>query len=141
MPTLPAKFVVANFVARSTEDSYENGEIPNGSGSCWTDRDISVPGYFDTIAEALEAVCKANYFTFHPEWWDFDEYNEDFYTDILVDVNNYEATESQIERWRKGEERLWNCRIHATIMKQAEPTPVDEEEAKNWMKSIDISKA
>ena len=136
-----AKFVVADFVAESNEDTYEDGEIPNGTGAWWSNKDIPVPGYFNTIREALEAVCKANYFTFNPEWWEYDDYNNDFYTDILVDVDNSEASEDEIARWKKGEMRLWNCRIHATIMKQAEPTPLDEDEINNWNKSIDISKA
>lgn len=128
-------FVVESYFAQSTEDTYENGEIPNGFGSWWDDGDCEPKGqFFESIGDALKAVCEANCFDFDQKQWEYDESNGYFFTDVLVDVDNAQASELEIESWKKGEIRLWNCRIHATIKKQFLPMDLTEEEIANWRK-------
>lgn len=124
------KFIVDSYVAETTEDSYKNGELLNGSGTWWTNKDCPAEGYFDTISDALNAISKANYFD--TTKWEWDDYNETFYTDVLVDVDNSEASKSEIEMWKKDKVRLWNCRLTATIKKQGEPVSLDEEDVKDF---------
>jgi len=132
MTTDNYKFIVSRFTAESNETAYEEGEI--GGGAFWTNRNIPVEGEFDTIAEALEAVCDKHCFDFHLNWWEYDELNEDFFTDVLVDNDNSEADEDDIALWKEGKKRLWNCRIHVKIVKQA-IVQISEEEAKNFNKA------
>lgn len=124
------KFIVDSYFAETTEDSYKNGELPSSHGSWWSDRDCPAKGYFDTISDALNAISKANYFD--AAKWEWDDYNGTFFTDVLVDVDNSEASEPEIEAWKKGGTRLWNCRLTATIKKQGEPVSLDEEDVKDF---------
>lgn len=124
------KFIVDSYFAETTEDSYEKGELPNGERSYWSDRDCPVRGYFDTISDALNAICRANYFD--ETKWEWDDYNGQFYADILVDVDNSEASKYEIDAWKKGKFRLWNCRLTANVKKQDKPVPLTEEDVKDF---------
>lgn len=111
------KIYVKNFWCESVEDSYENGETGE-TGATWSDRDMQFEnpdeGYA-TVAEALAAVCKSNCFDFDIDSWTSfaDESDEDdfgrFDNDTLVNANNVEASQAEIEQWRNGKIRLWNC--------------------------------
>ena len=112
------KIYVAGFWCESTEDNYETGEDPSRRGAAWGNKDIGFDKDrpFDTVGQALAAVCESNGFEYAPKSWiDFGkEYGEEhgrFDGDVLVDDDNTEATPDEIEEWKKSEKRLWNCHI------------------------------
>lgn len=112
------KIYVAGFWCDTTEDHWKTGEDPDGRGSSWGHKDLGfdTDRPFDTVGQALAAVCESNYFEYDPEnWIDFgkdcgEEYGR-FDGDVLVDNENSEASPGEIEEWKKGEKRLWNCHI------------------------------
>ena len=112
------KIYVAGFWCETTEDNYETGEDPGKHGASWGNWGINFDTGrpFDTVGQALAAVCESNCFKYVPKSWiDFgkeygDEYGR-FDGDVLVDDENTEATPDEIEEWKKGEKRLWNCHI------------------------------
>lgn len=112
------KIYVAEFWCDTTEDHWKTGEDPDSRGAGWGHKDVGFdagPG-FDTVGQALAAVCRSNGFDYEKEnWIDFgkdcgEEYGR-FDGDVLVDDENSEASPGEIEAWKKGEKRLWNCHI------------------------------
>ena len=110
------KIYIKSYVAHTVEDVFDKGEI--GNGQCaWTSRDLPIEGRFDTIADALDAVCRVNCFDNRPDDWLnwAKDYGEDeagrFTFSTLVDADNCEASPSDIERWKHGEKRLWSCAL------------------------------
>lgn len=112
------KIYVAGFWCETTEDHWETGENPNRRGAAWGNKsiDFDKDRPFDTVGQALAAVCKSNCFKYVPKnWIDFgkdcgEEYGR-FDGDVLVNIANIEASSDEIEKWKKGEKRLWNCHI------------------------------
>jgi hypothetical protein len=103
---------VKSFSASTVEDDYEKGELPNSAGSSWTDKDLrfeNPEGGFESAQAALEAVCKANYFTWNKDWWTV--LDGRFSGSFMVDDNNTEASPSQIEAWKRREGRIWACYV------------------------------
>ncbi len=125
-------FVVDWFSASTEEDSYKDGILPNSSGSSWGEGDMGFKsGYYRTIEDALKAVCEANYFDYDPDSWEYFEDGQ-FNGQFMVDVNNSEATDGDIEEWKKGRKRLWCCDISVHIKKQSLAEDVTDEECENW---------
>ena len=127
------KYIVTSYTAESEQDDYANG-IVSGVCSEWSERDLPVKGRFSTVEEALEAVCKANCFNWNRENWFMDECDDEprFIGDFLVDVNNAEASEYEVEEWKKGRRNLWNCRIMVCLMKQEHPLPLASGDVAAW---------
>lgn len=121
------KFFIESWSAESTEDNWENGESLHVDSS-WDGKDIPVNGNFDTVEKAIEAVCKANYFTFDPENWVAFKDESILHGDVLVDENNEEARDPDIAAWKKGEKRLWNCHLTVKVMKRTAPQPCSDED-------------
>ena len=115
------RIYVKRYFAETCEDSFEHGELPDSVGSSWSSKDLPVNGRFDTIEEALKAVCEANGFDYNREDWLnwATEFGEDeagrFSLSVLVDNNNSEASESEIAEWREGKTRLWNCDLNVYL--------------------------
>lgn len=107
--------VVESWTAESVNDDYLNGEDTKVLSS-WSNADVHVYGKFKSVDEALEAVCKANYFKFDKKSWSYDSTNKAFITSVMVDVNNCEATPAEIEDWKKGQQYLYAC--HLTVQLQ-----------------------
>lgn len=114
------RIYVQSYVAETTEDVYEKGEVGN-TYAMWSGKDIPVEGGYGSVQEALEALCRANCFTYKREWWTnrAKEFGDDergrFSCSWLVDNYNYEAGESDIEAWKRGEKRLWVCDINVWL--------------------------
>ena len=112
------KIYVAGFWCESIENRWETGEDLTKRGAAWGNKDIGfdTDKPFDTVGQALAAVCKSNCFKYAPKCWtDFgkaydDEYGR-FGGDVRVNEENSEASSDEIEKWKKGEKRLWNCHI------------------------------
>ena len=109
------KIYIKAYIAYTTEDIFDRGEV--GFTDCaWTSRDNPVIGRFDTIEDALKAVCRANYFDYvpancHNVGRDMPEEAGRFDISVMVDADNYEATRSEIEEWKQGRKRLWSCQV------------------------------
>lgn len=109
------KIYVKSYVAYTTEDVFDRGEV--GLTRCaWSSRDNRIEGVFNTIEDALEAVCRANCFDYvpancHNVGRDIPEEAGRFDISVMVDINNCEATEYDIEEWKAGRKRLWSCQI------------------------------
>lgn len=98
----------------ANEDNYEQGEISTGDNS-W-DETL----YADTQAELRNKVLEATY----SKWADLDDeqangydWCTEYHTSYLANADNQgDASESEIEAWKRGECRLWaiNCHILVT---------------------------
>lgn len=112
------KIYVAGFWCESVENHWETGEDLNKHGAAWGHKgiDFDTDKPFDTVGQALAAVCKSNGFKYVPKNWidigkDCGEEYGRFDGDVLVNDENSEASSDEIEKWKKGEKRLWNCHI------------------------------
>lgn len=122
---------IVSALAESDEDSWEHG-ITGKHGACW---DVQLRGnggdLFETIGKALEHVCKSLCFEYVPENWDWDGHNGQFYSDFVVNDDNEELTEKydkgMLDRWRKGEFNLWDCRVTVEVVKCVETGVSDED--------------
>ena len=109
------KIYVKSYAAYTTEDVFDRGEV--GLTRCaWSSRDNRIEGVFNTIEDALEAVCRENCFDYvpancHNVGRDIPEEAGRFDISIMVDADNCEATEHDIEEWKAGRKRLWSCQI------------------------------
>ena len=99
------KIYVKSYIAYTTE--FDRGEVGLTRCAC-TSSDNPVSGRFDTIEDALKAVCEANFFDYvpancHNVGRDMPEEAGRF--DIfMVDADD-------IEEWKAGRKRLWSCQI------------------------------
>jgi hypothetical protein len=127
---------VSSYDCESFEDDYEKGESLR-SDAYWTGNDRPSAGMkFKSVKEALEQILKEQYFEGDDVVWAniFKEYGEDrgrFVCDVLVNDDNVKATEDEIEEWKKGNCRLWNCRINAYICVASERELNDAEIAES----------
>jgi len=109
------RIYVKHYAAYTTEDVFDQGEV--GKTCCaWTSSDNPVDGRFDTIEDALKAVCEANCFDYVPAnclkfGKDMPEDAGRFDISVMVDADNCEATKSEIEEWKAGRKRLWSCQL------------------------------
>ena len=109
------KIYVKSYAAYTTEDVFDRGEV--GLTRCaWSSRDNRIEGVFNTIEDALEAVCRENFFNYipancHNVGRDMPEEAGRFDISVMVDADNCEATKSDIEEWKAGRKRLWACQI------------------------------
>lgn len=114
------KYVVDWYECISTRDIYTEG-CDTSPSSCWGSGELPVKGKYDTISAALNAVMSVNCFTENDSWIvtnDADFGGDEritFYYNLLVDVNNMEASEYQIAEWKKGRQNLWLCDISVRL--------------------------
>ena len=115
------RIFVKCYDCHSTEDDFKNGE--GEAGASWDSHDTqfeNAPEGYASIEDALRAVCENECYKFVKENWiafgkDYgDEFNR-FDGDVMVDEANSQATEFQLEKWKKGEQKLWNCHIHVYL--------------------------
>ena len=122
---------VKSYTAYTTEDIFDQGEV--GATLCaWSSRDNPVDGRFDTIEDALKAVCEANCFDYVPAnclnfGKDMPEEAGRFDISVMVDADNCEATKSEIEEWKAGRKRLWACQVSVYLGVCAERDLTPEE--------------
>ena len=122
---------VKSYAAYTTEDVFDRGEI--GLTHCaWTSRGNPVNGRYDTIEDALKAVCDANCFDYLPAnclnfGKDMPEEAGRFDISVMVDADNCEATKSEIEAWKQGRKRMWVCQVSVNLGVCAERDLTPEE--------------
>jgi len=124
--------VVSHYSAETVEDSFENGEVGEVQ-SMWSERDLPVSGEFDTVADALKAVCDANGLDFIPDDWEnwLKNYGEEpgrYDGSFLVDAHNCKASDSERESWKKGEMQLYSLRlsVHLVVRSVERPLELDD---------------
>ena len=113
------KIYIRHYDATTTEDVFDQGEIGR-SLYAWDGKDNPVEGRFNSVPDALAAVCAKNYFTNHPESWtnwgkEMKEETGRFSFSVLVDADNCEASKDEIEKWKRGEMRLWDCTLNVYL--------------------------
>ena len=124
---------IKSYIAYTTEDIFDRGEV--GLTRCaWSSRDNRIEGVFNTIEDALEAVCRENCFDYvpancHNVGRDIPEEAGRFDISVMVDADNCEATEYDIEEWKAGRKRLWACQISVYLGVCAERNLTTEEVA------------
>ena len=124
---------IKSYIAYTTEDVFDRGEV--GLTRCaWSSRDNRIEGVFNTIEDALEAVCRENCFDYvpancHNVGRDIPEEAGRFDISVMVDADNCEATRSEIEEWKQGCRRLWSCQISVYLGVCAERELTPEEVA------------
>lgn len=127
------RIYIKSYLAFTTEDVFNNGEV--GDTFCaWTSSDNPVKGRFTAIEDALKAVCDANCFDYCANSWynigiDLPDETGRFDFSVLVDADNCEATHSEIEEWKAGRKRLWNCNMSVYLGVCAERELTQEEVA------------
>ena len=127
------KIYVKSYIAYTTEDVFLEGEV--GTTNCaWSSDDNPIRGRFDTIEDAIKAVCDANGFDYVPSncqnvGKDWPDEAGRFDISFMVDVNNSEATKYDIEEWKAGRKRLWSCQISVYLGVCAERDLTPEEVA------------
>lgn len=114
------KIYIRHYDATTTEDVFDKGEIGK-SLYAWDGKDNPVDGRFNSVPDALAAVCAKNYFTNYPNSWtnwgkEFGQSEKGrFSFSVLVDANNCEASKGEIEKWKRGEMRLWDCTLNVYL--------------------------
>ena len=127
------KIYVKCYTAYTTEYVFLEGEVGK-TNFAWSSEDNPIRGRFDTIEDAIKAVCDANYFDYVPSNFqnvgkDWPEEAGRFDISFMVDVNNSEATKYDIEEWKAGRKRLWSCQISVYLGVRAERDLTPEEVA------------
>lgn len=127
------KIFVKHYEAYTTEDVFERGEVGK-TNFAWSSRDNRIEDRFDTIEDALKAVCEANCFDYvpancHNVGRDMPEEAGRFDISVMVDADNCAATRSEIEEWKAGRKRLWACQVSVYLGVCAERDLTPEEVA------------
>lgn len=82
-------------------DDYERG-CTGEFGASW---DFDARGIYGSLDELREAVRKASYLDMDDGAFSF--YDGALRFSVTVNVDNCLASESEIEAWKKGDEKLW----------------------------------
>ena len=127
------KIYVKCYTAYTTEDVFLEGEVGK-TNFAWSSEDNPIRGRFDTIEDAIKAVCDANCFDYIPAncqnvGKDLPEEAGRFDISVMVDVNNCEATKYDIEEWKAGRKRLYSCLLSVYLGVCAERDLTPEEVA------------
>ena len=93
-------------------DDYEQGELDRVNGYTLTNEVEA-----NDVWEAIEKYFKTTLY------YDFkkvnssksDEVENELHYSVLVDVENLEANERQIEKWKQGKEKLYSNNITITV--------------------------
>lgn len=126
------KIVIDSYEITTVKDDWEKGEV-GGTVSEWTQREIPVCGQFDSVSDALKAVCKANNLEFSSEGWTnwLKEYGEDggrYDTDYNVDENNLELTTDEYEAWKSGKFAVYALRLAVWLKVQTVARDLTDED-------------
>jgi hypothetical protein len=126
-------FYIKSFYCETVEDDYEKGEIGDIC-SYWSGDDFSACSKeYKTIKDALKQIMSDLCYDEDTEWSDvFAETGDEnergrFDCDALVDADNSKPYQSQIDAWKEGREKLYNCHIVARIGVRSERELADDE--------------
>lgn len=102
------------------EDSYEDGE--GAFVNAWDLKEYDGMR-FNSLQEVIDLIANRGIYNkdyTKPENWMAFEYDDKdgtlrLDTDVLVDVDNHPADDSDIERWKKGEVELYNAHYYVYV--------------------------
>jgi hypothetical protein len=117
------KLYLKHFVATIHEDSYEEGE-----GNYVNEFSENINMSFDSGKELLEYIKSNIIYDSSAEFFVFEDGRVS--CSLMVDNNNSSASKSEIERWKKGEEKLYVADYSFTITIMQEETPSQEDLSK-----------
>ena len=113
----------------SEEDSYEEGIID--SGVSWDEnlniKAKSLDELFRKVKQELGMSQNNNDYFWEVESSDMNN-RSCFLVNYMADEENYLASKSQIENWKKGKQRLWLVSGSIRIMKTVNPSNVPDDE-------------
>lgn len=129
-----SKFIcILYYTCRSEETDYSKGDSGIVS-SAWGDKDIPpTKNRFSSVKEALAHILEINGFSslkndWSSDYWDGSGYDTGLFECYpLVDVNNMEASEEDVEAWKRGEKRLWQCAVRAHLAVRTERSLLPDE--------------
>lgn len=111
----------------SEEDSYEKGVID--SGVSW---DINLDLTANSLGDLFKKVQKSLYMNGKGYYWsvELSDMNGEtcFAVEYEGDENNDLASDSQLDDWKNGDERLWLVRGRVPVLKTMKPSNVPDDE-------------
>lgn len=127
-----ASFTLKSCNVEVHEDSYEDGE--GAFVNAW-DLNVYAGMRFNSLQEVIELIANRGIYSkdyIKPENWMAFEYDDKegtlrLDTDVLVDAESNPADDSDIERWKKGEVKLYNA--HYFVYVRCEYTAVVPKDA------------
>lgn len=93
------------------EDNYNEGEVDLVNG--WT---FDVQGEYDSAEELIERIQNATgmFYDNNPEDFFIDDFGR-LLTNEFVDFDNAKASQYEIERWKRGEIKLYNAEMYLEV--------------------------
>ena len=93
-------------------DDYEQGELDRVNGYTVTN-EVEANDVWEAIEKYFETTL---YYDFKKDNASkSDEVENELHYSVLVDVENLEASENQIEKWKQGKEKLYSSNITITV--------------------------
>ena len=93
-------------------DDYEQGELDRVNGYTVTN-EVEANDVWEAIEKYFETTL---YYDFKKDNASkSDEVENELHYSVLVDVENFEASENQIEKWKQGKEKLYSSNITITV--------------------------
>ena len=93
-------------------DDYEHGELDRVNGYTLTN-EVEANDVWEAIEKYFETTL---YYDFKKDNASkSDEVENELHYSVLVDVENLEASENQIEKWKQGKEELYSSNITITV--------------------------
>ena len=93
-------------------DNYGQGELDRVNGYTLTN-EVEANDVWEAIEKYFETTL---YYDFKKDNASkSDEVENELHYSVLVDVENLEASENQIEKWKQGKEKLYSSNITITV--------------------------
>ena len=93
-------------------DDYEQGELDRVNGYTVTN-EVEANDVWEAIEKYFETTL---YYDFKKDNASkSDEVENELHYSVLVDVENLEASENQIEKWKQGKEKLYSSNITIAV--------------------------
>lgn len=77
---------------------------------------ISKEDTHPTVALALAHICNVLGFDYVRADWKYSIPDKTFRGEFFVDENNNQITEDEYDMWRRGEKRIWSCKVVAELL-------------------------
>lgn len=100
------------------EDVADRGIVPSKSSWDWNCDSFHLEDHgFRSVLDALDKVSDTLCFDRTKDWiaWTEDGERGRFEATAYVDADGSEATERDVEMWKRGKKRLWYCTVSARL--------------------------
>lgn len=77
---------------------------------------ISSEDTHPTVALALAHICHVLGFDYVRADWRYSIPDKTFRGEFFVDESNNQITEEEYEMWKRGEKRIWACKVTAVLL-------------------------